>query len=303
MGRIGKIFAALRARGEAALIPFITAGDPNLAATLKIMRALARGGADTGTAGGAGGLSSGAAVNAARGMQMQNVYSLKLKDTIVGEFIDHPIVPGLTFGWAPKASGMIAFADKDGGRLVLMDYGGKKQRVEGTRAVVLPGFSEDGSRIAYQSTATNLVAGDTIANLEVFVTEFAFTGATKSAGTQIEDAHPLNRLSMSFNGERVAYMSIDAQIVPGDTNRTYDAFVHDFTSDVTQRISVDTYLQQAPFGGSTPHLSGDGRFVAFATGSASGATLTRSLPRAAGVAPWQCCSKSIAAVWTEPSGL
>jgi tryptophan synthase alpha chain len=46
MGRIGKIFAALRARGEAALIPFITAGDPNLAATLKIMRALARGGAD-----------------------------------------------------------------------------------------------------------------------------------------------------------------------------------------------------------------------------------------------------------------
>jgi hypothetical protein len=131
-----------------------------------------------------------------------------------------------------------------------------------------PTLSGDGSRIAYQSTATNLVAGDTIANLEVFVTEFAFTGATKSAGTQIEDAHPLNRLSMSFNGERVAYMSIDAQIVPGDTNRTYDAFVHDFTSDVTQRISVDTYLQQAPFGGSTPHLSGDGRFVAFATGSA-----------------------------------
>jgi hypothetical protein len=105
----------------------------------------ARGGADTGAAG----VSSGAAVNAARGMQMQNVYSLKLKDEIVGEFIDHPIVPGLTFGWAPKANGIIAFAEKDGGRLVLMDYGGKKQKVEGTRAVVLPGFSEDGSRIAY----------------------------------------------------------------------------------------------------------------------------------------------------------
>jgi tryptophan synthase alpha chain len=46
MGRIEKTFAALKARGEAALIPFITAGDPNLTATVKIMRALARGGAD-----------------------------------------------------------------------------------------------------------------------------------------------------------------------------------------------------------------------------------------------------------------
>lgn len=46
MGRIGKIFADAKARGEAALIPFITAGDPDLATTLKIMRALERSGAD-----------------------------------------------------------------------------------------------------------------------------------------------------------------------------------------------------------------------------------------------------------------
>ena len=31
MGRIGERFAALRARGERALIPFVTAGDPDLA--------------------------------------------------------------------------------------------------------------------------------------------------------------------------------------------------------------------------------------------------------------------------------
>ena len=46
MSRIGKIFADAKARGEAALIPFITAGDPDLATTLKIMRALERSGAD-----------------------------------------------------------------------------------------------------------------------------------------------------------------------------------------------------------------------------------------------------------------
>jgi tryptophan synthase alpha chain len=46
MSRIEKKFAELRARGEAALIPFITAGDPDLDTTLKIMKALDEGGAD-----------------------------------------------------------------------------------------------------------------------------------------------------------------------------------------------------------------------------------------------------------------
>lgn len=46
MTRIEQKFAELKKRGETALIPFITAGDPNLATTLKIMRALDAGGAD-----------------------------------------------------------------------------------------------------------------------------------------------------------------------------------------------------------------------------------------------------------------
>jgi tryptophan synthase alpha chain len=46
MSRIKKAFAEAKKRREAALIPFITAGDPDLRTTLKIMRALERGGAD-----------------------------------------------------------------------------------------------------------------------------------------------------------------------------------------------------------------------------------------------------------------
>jgi tryptophan synthase alpha chain len=46
MSRIQKTFAELKKRGEVALIPFITAGDPDLVTTLKIMRALEEGGAD-----------------------------------------------------------------------------------------------------------------------------------------------------------------------------------------------------------------------------------------------------------------
>ena len=46
MSRIQETFAELKQRREAALIPFITAGDPDLATTLEIMRALEHGGAD-----------------------------------------------------------------------------------------------------------------------------------------------------------------------------------------------------------------------------------------------------------------
>lgn len=46
MSCIERKFADLKRRGEAALIPFVTAGDPDLATTLKILRALEKGGAD-----------------------------------------------------------------------------------------------------------------------------------------------------------------------------------------------------------------------------------------------------------------
>lgn len=46
MSRIQKKFSELKESNEAALIPFITAGDPDLQTTLKIMHALEAGGAD-----------------------------------------------------------------------------------------------------------------------------------------------------------------------------------------------------------------------------------------------------------------
>lgn len=46
MGRLEKKFTDSKIRGEAALIPFITAGDPDLQTTLRIMRALEKNGAD-----------------------------------------------------------------------------------------------------------------------------------------------------------------------------------------------------------------------------------------------------------------
>ncbi len=46
MGRLAERFRALRSRGERALVPFVTAGDPDLATTGAIVVALAEAGAD-----------------------------------------------------------------------------------------------------------------------------------------------------------------------------------------------------------------------------------------------------------------
>ena len=46
MGRLEELFAALREGGERALIPFVTAGDPDLATTERLLHALALAGAD-----------------------------------------------------------------------------------------------------------------------------------------------------------------------------------------------------------------------------------------------------------------
>ena len=46
MSRIATTFAQLKAQGRKALIPFITAGDPNPSATVPLMHALVAGGAD-----------------------------------------------------------------------------------------------------------------------------------------------------------------------------------------------------------------------------------------------------------------
>ncbi|MFN8642216.1 MAG: tryptophan synthase subunit alpha [Candidatus Binatia bacterium] len=46
MSRIDETFTALRQRGEAALVPFFMAGDPDLATTPRLLRAVAEAGAD-----------------------------------------------------------------------------------------------------------------------------------------------------------------------------------------------------------------------------------------------------------------
>lgn len=101
-----------------------------------------------GTVGSGGGMSVGEAAGAAYNTQNANVVTLKLKNEVVGEFVNAPALPGTTFGWGPTGSGLIVFTPPDG-RLVLMDSESRKLEVAGAKSAYLPAWTADGKRIAY----------------------------------------------------------------------------------------------------------------------------------------------------------
>ena len=129
-----------------------------------------------------------------------------------------------------------------------------------------PAISADGHFVAFESLASNLVAGDTNGKADVFVHD-RLTGTTErvsvdSAGNQATDFFSGSRRpAISADGRFVTFDST-ATLVAGDTNNHPDVFVHDRQTGATTRVSVDSVGNQTG-GGALPAISGDGRFVAF----------------------------------------
>ncbi len=119
------------------------------AAALPFGDEMARGGTTSAAAGAAGGASAEGMLEAARAMQTNDVRTMRLKGEVIGEWINHPTVPGQTFGWGPKGTGLIAYAEQKSGKLVIMNVAGDKKKIDGTKNVVLPAWTDDGTRLAY----------------------------------------------------------------------------------------------------------------------------------------------------------
>jgi Tol biopolymer transport system component len=128
-----------------------------------------------------------------------------------------------------------------------------------------PSVSADGQRIAFRSLASNLVAGDSNGVGDVFV-HMLTSGTTQrasvsSAGLQANGASASLRLSA--DGSVVAFSSLATNLVPGDTNGAWDAFVHVLASGLTERVSLSGAGLQGDLGSFTQGIAADGRHVAF----------------------------------------
>jgi hypothetical protein len=107
--------------------------------------ALAKGG----TADPGGGSTMGDANSAANTAQQQTIFNLKVKNELIGEWINEAVVPGENFTWAPAPNRLIAYAKKGGGPLTLLDDQAHKQTLSGAKDAVLPAWSDNGTQLAW----------------------------------------------------------------------------------------------------------------------------------------------------------
>jgi Tol biopolymer transport system component len=68
---------------------------------------------------------------------------------------------------------------------------------------------------------------------------------------------------MSAEGRYVTFDTIASNLVAGDTNGTYDVFVHDMITGMTARASVASDGTQGNDRSYVPTLSSDGRYIVF----------------------------------------
>ena len=121
------------------------------------------------------------------------------------------------------------------------------------------GISRDGRFVAFPSDASNLVAGDTNGQSDVFVRDrVAGTTTIASVGVKpvTRNGPGAGEAAISANGRVVAFVS-------NSVNGEGDVFVRDRGPGTTRRVSVGRGGKQASHDSWGPSISADGRFVAF----------------------------------------
>jgi len=105
---------------------------------------------------------------------------------------------------------------------------------------IYPSISANGRFVAYSSTASDLVAGGIGGNYDVYVYDTR-TGTTSKASPGIDSAKAGGgcfRAAVSNSGRWVAFDSLAANLVPGDTNGAVDVFLFDRKTAAMRRVSV-----------------------------------------------------------------
>ncbi|MFN0243367.1 MAG: TolB family protein [Planctomycetota bacterium] len=138
--------------------------------------------------------------------------------------------------------------------------------VQSNGAQNLSALSANGRYVAFESWATNLVAGDTNGFADIFVHDRETSQTTRvsvsSAGGEAD--RESRQPAISADGRFVAFRSAAANLVPPGTS-SLDIYVHDRQTAQTTRISVDAGGGLANGGSVSPAISADGRHVSFAS--------------------------------------
>lgn len=131
-----------------------------------------------------------------------------------------------------------------------------------------PAISADGLYVAFLSSSSNLVTGDTNGKFDVFVHDVQTQLTTRvnlsSAGDQDNKGSQVNvPPGISADGRYIAFDTLGSNLVADDTNGEEDVFVHDRVTRQTVRVSISSLGDQGEGRSHSPQISADGRLVAF----------------------------------------
>jgi Tol biopolymer transport system component len=128
-----------------------------------------------------------------------------------------------------------------------------------------PDLTPDGRYIVFESTASDLVPGDTNGTVDIFVRDRT-TGTTTRVSVDAfgaESNGDSRGPCISADGRYVAFESTASNLVPGDANGVQDDFLKDLQTGAVEILSVDSF--GAPSDGDSffPAFSSDARYVVF----------------------------------------
>ncbi len=140
---------------------------------------------------------------------------------------------------------------------------------EGNNSSYNTAISDNGRFVAFLSTATNLVPGDTSGTGDIFVHDRQ-TGETTRVSAPANGDEPdgwAGSPDITPDGRFVTFTSGSTNLVSGDTNNSDDIFVHDRQTGEITRVSINTSDVQGNSNCNAGAVSEDGRFVAFSSES------------------------------------
>lgn len=141
---------------------------------------------------------------------------------------------------------------------------------DGRQSVALahePRISHDGRFVVFTSQDDALVNGDTNAADDVFVKDLhsgtleLVSRTAQGVVGSLESSSP----SISYDGQRVAFLSSSSNLIRGDNHANRDVFVKDIVTGELTRASTTTEGLEIDGACFRPRISGDGAHVVFSS--------------------------------------
>ncbi|MCB0353408.1 MAG: PD40 domain-containing protein [Bdellovibrionales bacterium] len=132
-----------------------------------------------------------------------------------------------------------------------------------------PFISNDGSIVAFQSSASDLVTSDQNDAQDVFVYSIATETVSRiSVGRSNQESNgPSFSPTLNSDGQYVLFESAATNLVVFDQNNTVDLFAYDRDAETMTRVSVDSLSREVNAASGEASVNSTGQFIAFSSGS------------------------------------